>query len=812
MHDGKEAAQPKLFDIWFNVQSANQTNPFLAPEYQALLLSILSNRNEPGVYLAWTKIAADDWSGNGAWISYLDSVARQRRSARGADLGMPSEKERWNSLDKRRLRHALEGFANSAALELDDLNKRKKQGIQTAEDGNRRRQVEATTRKISSLLAAFPRPGSYLLYSVRLLSSLLWYLAIFIFGTSVLSNAFPRLMKMRLKPDAPIITDMSECRGVHGQTWCTARDKTLDAVKVSKDTLASVVEPAYKTHVEPLYEAHVKPIYDKYGAQIVLKASEYLPQIQEAVAPAAGLAGAGILRGVSFVEEVADTAVKWTMNRDWSKATAEGMETVGQTAKLVRRKTEEGWELAKPHVQTTWEKVGEAASSAYARALEVPAINQAATFLQEKVGEPAGQAWGAVSPKVRQAGSAAWDGARAAYLLAAGKKPTTEETWSDKLKKESVREDLAEKWKLLKAKAGEQSAKASGYLNRGRSSLSAKWNGFVSWLEDSVGIEFGELDNELRDVMADEQELYIERVVQAAAVPEASAETEGQAPLEQQQEQRQQEEAKPVEPTPEPAKAPAVEWEDLDDMDLGSEEPAFDEPPAPASEASTPPAAEEEEAPMPPEESKSEEQPVEEPVDPAVATEPEPAAREDLPHFDDVEVEQERVIAVDEVEAEAATQPAEPAESARASGDGGESDEAPEPLVQREQESTETDATAQTEEAATDFDEDIPVVSRVEEPVSTEEEELNVAEAESGAEEPEALEPPASEPEITENEAKEQLEVEEKEERGEEEQQGQEGQDEEQGEEDDDEDDEEPSSEPDPFAEIEDPDSSSGGY
>ena len=609
VESGKEVPQPKLFDSWFAVQSANQAVPFLAPEHQALLLAVLSNRNEPGVYLAWTKIAGDDWAGNGAWISFLESVVRQRRT-HGTDSGVPTDKERWTALDMKRMRHALEGFANSAALELDDLNKRKRQGIQTAEDGTRRRQVEMTSRRIASLLAAFPRPGSWIFWFIKVALRLLVLLVIFIFGTSVLSNAFPRLMKMRLKPDAPLIKDLNECNGVHGQTWCTARDRTMGAVKASRDSVGSIVGPAYEAHVQPLVNSHVKPLYEGFGAPLVRKASEYLPHVQKAVAPVAAVAGAGALYGVSWLEEAADGLVKWVMKTDWSKVSAEGIEAAGQTMKLVRRKTEEGWELAKPHVVAAKDQVGAVASDLYGRAMEVPTVAQVSSVLQDNVAAPAGKAWGAVRPALEGAAGTASKGAKAAYLRALRRQPTNPgETWDMKIAEHSMWDDVTSAWDWTKGRAAISAGKASGYLSKGGDKVKQRWYTFVTWLEDSVGIEFGQLDEELQNVFtettaappvktaaADQESIFSNVAIPAVEAVDDPVATQETVP----------------QPTPEVAKSvPAEQWETFDDLDTTEEEiakPAFEEPSEPAQA---------EEAPQIPEttpEPEVEEQQVDDPV------------------------------------------------------------------------------------------------------------------------------------------------------------------------------------------------------
>ncbi|KAI9021244.1 hypothetical protein DFJ74DRAFT_707208 [Hyaloraphidium curvatum] len=529
---GSDVSQPKLFETWYAAQKKNAAVPYVGPEYQSLLLALLASRNEPGVYLAWTRIAGDDWAGNGAFIAFLESVARQRKAARGAGLpDLPTAKDRWTSLDKRRLKHALEGFANSAALELDDLTKRKRLGKQSDGDGARRRQIEGTAKGISSLLAAFPREGSMLWAVLRFAWRMLLFLVAIVFGVSALTNAFPQLTRMRLKPDAPIVKDIEDCRGVHGKTWCSAREATASAVRASRDSLSSVVAPVFEAHVQPLYDNHVRPLYDAYGAPVARQAAEYLPQIRDVLQPAVVAAGAGVLQGVTMLEDTADNVVGWTMNQDWAKLSADGLDAAQKTARLVRQKTGEGWEAAKPHVLSATERIGLAAQSAYDKAMEVPALSKAAGFLHQNVVGPVSRTWEAVTPQASLAGELWLNGTKAAYLFLRRKHPKFPgETWEQKFAEESVLEDIYNAADFLAIRAVDYSRAARHRLSGWGSLAWKKWDAFVGWLEDSVGIEFGDLDLDLDF---------------SSSPPEAPA----------------KEEPVPADPAPE---LPAVEWEPID--------------------------------------------------------------------------------------------------------------------------------------------------------------------------------------------------------------------------------------------------------
>lgn len=503
MGDETEVPQTKLFESWFRAQNSSQAVPFLAHEYQSLVLALLSNRNEPGTYLAWTKLAADDWSGNGAWISYLDSVARSR-SVRSSDGSVPSDKDRWMALDKTRLRYAIEGFSNSAALELDDLSRRKRQGISlTKEDSVRRRQIEATKQSIVSLLGAFPRRGSVILSLLKFALRLLFILVVVIFFASVLTTAFPWLTRIRLRKDAPLVVDLQECRGIHGRSWCWAKDKAGVVFEASRQGLSSIVEPVY----EPIYEAHVKPVYDEYALPLVRRAGQYLPKVQEAVSPFATVAGAGVVYGVKWLEEAVDAIVQSGKDMDWQRLYSATARVASGTVDVAGRASVEIWAAAKPLVVSSAERTREAVGDAYLRLMRVPSIAEAAAKFDQHVGQPSGKLWTQVKPRLQHAAELGRKGTKMAYLVIVRKQPKSpDETWESKIETESFVRDVGAAWTWSKEKAAASMDPALDNLASVHQATKEGWHKFVSWLEDSVGLEFGEWEDEIEVGFSDDED------------------------------------------------------------------------------------------------------------------------------------------------------------------------------------------------------------------------------------------------------------------------------------------------------------------
>ncbi len=406
-----EKSADKLFETWFN-EAARTKN--LSDDVCIDLLHLMARPENSPVFLKWTSLASDSEENialTGKLIGTLDQARKASCGKEVSDLG-----RLWKLMDRRLLKHTLQGFHHAHALLLDEMKRQTRAKDAAAKDLTtiRRKTIEAVDAKIAKLThhlgnrSIVTRLFGWMYNLIRLVMFLM-------LGSSLITRLFPSLASPQ------VLDHLAACNGLIGKGYCTTSQGISSAGQWSKGKI---------------WQPHVAPKVDPAVNHIWRRVEPHVPVVQEAMKPIAAAAGSALLSGMAWAEDTAGRTVDWAANRDWNKVADKGWHGLKRVGSFTADVGKRGVDKVTPHAAGYLERLGNSVTD------KLASMDNASPLFKSVHGTVSSIA--DVVTKQLKVGGMLWlNGVKASYIFATGRRPSFPgETWQTRLAEVSVWEDF----------------------------------------------------------------------------------------------------------------------------------------------------------------------------------------------------------------------------------------------------------------------------------------------------------------------------------------------------------------------------------